>query len=88
MPGKMISKSKEPGLAALAKEAPEAVKNMGKDPNKIGMMRGGPVKMMRGGDVKKKMMRGGPVKMMRGGKVGYANGGCVKVKTNQNPHMS
>ena len=78
MPGKMISKSKEPGLAALAKEAPEAVKNMGKDPNKIGMMRGGPVKMM----------RGGPVKMMRGGKVGYANGGCVKVKTNQNPHMS
>ena len=80
MPGKMISKSKEPGLAALAKEAPEAVKNMGKDPNKIGMMRGGPVKMMRGGDVKKKMMRGG--------KVGYANGGCVMVKTNQNPHMS
>ena len=51
MPGKMISKSKEPGLAALAKEAPEAVKNMGKDPNKIGMMRGGPVKMMRGGKV-------------------------------------
>ena len=78
MPGKMISKSKEPGLAALAKKAPEAVKNMGKDPNKIGMMRGGPVKMM----------RGGPVKMMRGGKVGYANGGCVSVKTNQNPHMS
>jgi len=35
----------------LAKEAPEAVKNMGKDPNKIGMMRGGPVKMMRGGKV-------------------------------------
>jgi hypothetical protein len=78
MPGKMISKSKEPGLAALAKKAPEAVKNMGKDPNKIGMMRGGPVKMM----------RGGPVEMMRGGKVGYADGGCVKVKTNQNPHMS
>jgi hypothetical protein len=51
MPGKMISKSKEPGLAALAKKAPEAVKNMGKDPNKIGMMRGGPVKMMRGGKV-------------------------------------
>jgi hypothetical protein len=48
MPGKMISKSKEPGLAALAKKAPEAVKNMGKDPN---MMRGGPVKMMRGGKV-------------------------------------
>ena len=43
--------------------------------------------MMRGGKVNG-MMRGGPVKMMRGGKVGYANGGCVKVKTNQNPHMS
>ncbi len=68
MPGKMISKSKEPGLAALAKEAPEAVKNMGKNPNKIGMMRGGPVKMMRGGKVNG---------MMRGGKVGYMNGGCV-----------
>ena len=79
MPGKMISKSKEPGLAALAKKAPEAVKNMGKDPNKIGMMRGGPVKMMRGGKVKG---------MMRGGKVGFAQGGCVMVKTNQNPHMS
>tara|TARA_S200002703_G_scaffold2744_1_gene4248 strand:+ start:1485 stop:1709 length:225 start_codon:yes stop_codon:yes gene_type:complete len=43
--------------------------------------------MMRGGKVNG-MMRGGPVKMMRGGKVGYANGGCVRVKTNQNPHMS
>ena len=43
--------------------------------------------MMRGGKVNG-MMRGGPVKMMRGGKVGYADGGCVKVKTNQNPHMS
>jgi hypothetical protein len=43
--------------------------------------------MMRGGKVNG-MMRGGPVKMMRGGKVGYANGGCVSVKTNQNPHMS
>jgi len=31
-------------------------------------------------------MRGGEVKMMRGGKVnGYANGGCVMTKTNQNP---
>jgi hypothetical protein len=26
--------------------------------------------------------------MMRGGKVGFAQGGCVMVKTNQNPHMS
>ena len=43
-----------------------------------GMMRGGPVKMM----------LGGPVKMMRGDKVGFANGGCVMVKTNQKPHMS
>ena len=44
-------------------------------------------KMMRGGRVG--MMRGGEVKMMRGGKVnGYANGGCVTVKTNQNPHKS
>jgi len=43
--------------------------------------------MMRGGKVNG-MMRGGPVKMMRGGKVGFANGGCVRVKTNQNPHMS
>ena len=33
-----------------------------------GMMRGGPVKMMRGGKVNG---------MMRGGKVGYMNGGCV-----------
>jgi hypothetical protein len=41
-------------------------------------------KMMRGGRVG--MMRGGEVKMMRGGKVnGYANGGCVMTKTNQNP---
>ena len=33
-----------------------------------------------------KMMRGGRVGMMRGGKVnGYANGGCVMTKTNQNP---
>ena len=44
-------------------------------------------KMMRGGRVG--MMRGGEVKMMRGGKVnGYKSGGCVTVKTNQNPHKS
>ena len=35
----MISKSKEPGLAALAKKAPDVVKKMGKDPNDIKMMR-------------------------------------------------
>jgi hypothetical protein len=36
-----------------------------------------------------KMMRGGRVGMMRGGKVnGYKSGGCVTVKTNQNPHKS
>lgn len=36
-----------------------------------------------------KMMRGGRVGMMRGGKVnGYKSGGCVTIKTNQNPHKS
>ena len=36
-----------------------------------------------------KMMRGGRGGMMRGGKVnGYKSGGCVTVKTNQNPHKS
>ena len=36
---------------------------------------------------KRQPPRGGPKKkMMRGGKVnGYANGGCVMTKTNQNP---
>ena len=46
-----ISKSKEPGLAALAKEAPDVVKKMGKYPNKIKMMRGGEVKFGHGGKV-------------------------------------
>lgn len=81
MPGKKISKSKEPGLAALAKAAPEAVERMGKDPNNVGMMRGGMVKMMRGGQAK--MMRGGQAKAgyMRGGqakaKKRYMDGGCA-----------
>ena len=71
MPGKKISKSKEPGLAALAKEAPEAVRKMGKDPNNVGMMRGG--------QAKAGYMRGGKVGMMRGGqaKKRYMDGGCA-----------
>ena len=44
-------------------------------------------KMMRGGRVG--MMRGGEVKMMCCCKVnGYANGGCVMTKTNQNPTIT
>ena len=46
-----ISKSEEPGLAALAKKAPDVVKKMGKDPNQIKMMRGGEVKFGHGGKV-------------------------------------
>ena len=35
------------------------------------------------------VLKGRGVKgMMRGGKVGFAQGGCVMVKTNQKPHMS
>lgn len=40
-------------------------------------------KMMRGGQAKKKMMRGGMAKK----NTGYKSGGCVMVKTNQNPTM-
>jgi len=46
-----ISKGKEPGLAALAKEAPGVVKKMGKDPNKITKKNGGKIAGFKNGGV-------------------------------------
>tara|TARA_R100000700_G_scaffold25226_1_gene31977 strand:- start:698 stop:898 length:201 start_codon:yes stop_codon:yes gene_type:complete len=44
-----ISKSKEPGLAALAKKAPEVVEKMGKNPEDIRKKDGGRVTTFRNG---------------------------------------
>jgi hypothetical protein len=44
-----ISKSQEPGLAALAKEAPEVVERMGKNPKKIRKKEGGRVTSFKNG---------------------------------------
>ena len=44
-----ISKSQDPGLAALAKEAPEVVKKMGKNPDKITKKDGGMIKGYKNG---------------------------------------
>ena len=41
MPGKAISKSKQKGLAKLAKSAPEVAKKMGYNPNRMVAKKGG-----------------------------------------------
>ena len=57
-----ISRSKEPGLAALAKEAPDAVRKMGKDPEKIKMKSGGVIEKKK---KKKKKSSGAPQTSLR-----------------------
>ena len=44
MPGKAISKSKQKGLAKLAKSAPEVAKKMGFNPNRMVAKKGGRAK--------------------------------------------
>ena len=44
-----ISKSQEPGLAALAKEAPKVVERMGKNPEDIRKKDGGMIKGYKNG---------------------------------------
>ena len=44
-----ISESQEPGLAALAKKAPEVVERMGKNPKKITKKDGGMIKGSKNG---------------------------------------
>ena len=44
MPGKPISKSKQKGLAKLAKSAPEVAKRMGYNPNRMVAKKGGKAK--------------------------------------------
>ena len=43
MPGKAISKSKQKGLAALAKKKPELAKKFGYNPNRMVAKKGGKV---------------------------------------------
>ena len=45
--GKAISKSKNPGLAKLAKKKPELAKKFGYNPNRIVAKKGGKVKHKR-----------------------------------------
>tara|TARA_R100001443_G_scaffold47021_2_gene59731 strand:- start:1800 stop:2123 length:324 start_codon:yes stop_codon:yes gene_type:complete len=47
--GGSISKSEEPGLTALAKEAPEVVRKMGKNPQRITKKDGGKIKGFKNG---------------------------------------
>ena len=44
MPGKPISKSKNPGLAKLAKKKPKLAKKFGYDPNRMVAKKGGRAK--------------------------------------------
>ena len=47
MPGKAISKSKQKGLAKLAKSAPEVAKRMGYNPNRMVAKKGGKAKKVK-----------------------------------------